>query len=74
LLAKLRLQENTGKLSPKEKSILLFIGDHPVTKSGEISKKLEIAIPTAKRILASLAARQLIEKHGIGSGTYYTLL
>jgi Fic family protein len=74
LLAKLRLQENTGKLSPKEKSILLFIGDHPGAKSGEISKKLEIAISTAKRILASLAARQLIEKHGIGSGTYYTLL
>ncbi len=74
LIAKLRLQENTGKLSPKEKSILLFIGDHPGAKSGEISKKLDIAIPTAKRILAGLVSRQLIEKHGIGPGTYYTLL
>jgi Fic family protein len=74
LLAKLRLQESTGKLSPKEKSILLFLGDHAGAKSGEISKKLDITIPTAKRILAGLVERQLIEKHGIGPGTYYTLL
>jgi len=74
LLAKLRLQESTGKLSLKKKSILLFLGDHPKVKSGEISKKLEIAISTVKRILARLAARQLIEKHGIGLCSYYTLL
>lgn len=74
LLDKLKLQENATKLSPKQKSIFLFIGDHPGAKSGEISKKLDISIPTAKRILADLVTRQLIEKHGIGSGTYYTLL
>ncbi len=47
--------------------MLLFIGDRPGAKSGEISKKLDIAIPPAKRILAGLVEKQLIEKHGIGS-------
>lgn len=73
LMAKLIAEGIESKLSPKEKSILVFITDHPGTKSGEISSKLAIPNPTVKRILSDLVDKNLIEKFSAGPGTNYSL-
>ena len=61
------------QLSPREKSILTFIGNNVGCKSGEIAKKLGIPSPTIKRILPELIEKNLIEKHGIGPSTNYSI-
>lgn len=61
------------QLSPREKSILTFIGNNAGCKSGEIAKKLGIPSPTIKRILPELIEKNLIEKHGIGPSTNYSI-
>lgn len=73
LMEKLTVEGIESSLSPKEKSILVFITDHPGTKSGEIAKKLDIPNPTVKRILSDLVDKNLIEKFGAGPGTNYSL-
>ena len=73
LLAKLEISGMQSQLSPKEKSILTFIDNHSGCKSGEIAKKLDIPNPTIKRILTGLAEKNLIEKHGNGPGTNYSI-
>jgi Fic family protein len=71
LIDKLEVQGTESKLSPKEKSILVFIGDHAGCKSSDIAKRLHIPSPTVKRILAGMVSKNLIEKHGFGAGTNY---
>lgn len=71
LIAKLNTEGIESSLSPKEKSILVFITDHPGTKSGEIATKLKIPNPTVKKILSELVNKKLIEKYGSGPGTNY---
>jgi Fic family protein len=73
LMEKLAVEGIESSLSPKEKSILVFITDHPGTKSGEIAKKLDIPNPTVKRILSDLVDINLIEKFGAGPATNYSL-
>jgi len=73
LIEKLEVKGTKAKLSPKEKSILTFIGSNPGSKSGGIAKKLHIPNPTVKRILTKLFNENLIEKYGIGAGTNYTI-
>ncbi len=74
LIDKLEVQGVQAKLSPREKSILVYIENHPGCKSGIISKKLDIPNPTVKRTLTNLFKTNLIEKHGVGAGTNYTIL
>lgn len=74
LLAKLEQTGTTSKLSPREKSILTFISDHAGCKSGHIAKNLDIPNPTVKRILSNLLSLNLIERHGTGPGTNYSIL
>jgi Fic family protein len=73
LLAKLEQTGATSKLSPREKSILAFISDHAGCKSGDIAKNLNIPNPTVKRLLSDLLRLNLIERHGNGPGTNYSL-
>jgi len=73
LMKKLEFKGVETKLSPREKSILTFIGNHAGCKSGEIAKKLGIPSPTVKRILPELIEKNLIERHGIGPGTNYSI-
>ncbi|MBE9489892.1 MAG: Fic family protein [Bacteroidetes bacterium] len=73
LISKLNTQGVESSLSPKEKSILVFISDHPGTKSGEIASKLKIPNPTVKKILSELVSKNLIEKFGAGPGTNYAI-
>ncbi len=73
LMQKLETHGTSAQLAPREKSILVFIQNHPGCKSGEISIKLGIPLPTIKRILAELVSNSLIEKHGAGRGTTYVI-
>lgn len=73
LMAKLTTQGSAASLGPKEKSIYLFIENHPGSRSGDISEKLNIGLPTVKKILTALVQQKLIIKHGAGAGTNYSL-
>ncbi|MDI6403073.1 Fic family protein [Balneolaceae bacterium ANBcel3] len=73
LTDKLHMQGALASLSPREKSIITFIENRPGCKSGEISNQLNIPNPTVKRILAELVKQNLIQKHGVGPGTNYTI-
>lgn len=74
LLEKLETKGTIAKLSPREKSILVFIENNPGCKSGQISDKLDIPNPTVKRILSDMVSNKLIEKFGSGPGTNYSIL
>jgi Fic family protein len=73
LMAKLQTSSSLSKMSSREKKIYTFIENHPGCQSGEISKKLDIPLPTIKRILMEMLERKLLVKHGIGKGTNYTI-
>lgn len=73
LLMKLNKNSVETKLSPKEKSIYLIIQSRPNIKSGEISEKLAIPLPTVKRLLSGLINNDLIEKQGKGRSVSYTI-
>ena len=73
LLEKLNVQGDIAQLGPKEKSIYNFIENHPGSKSGEIAVKIDIPLPTVKRMLNSLVKQKLISKNGTGPGTSYSL-
>jgi len=73
LFKKLEQSGIETQLSPREKSIITFIGNNPGCKSGNIAKKLGIPSPTVKRILPELLNKNLIEKYGIGPGTNYSI-
>jgi Fic family protein len=72
LVNKLEQSGIETQLSPREKSIITFIGNNPGCKSGDIAKKLNIPNPTVKRILPELIKKNLIVKHGTGPGTNYS--
>ncbi len=74
LMSKLEIKGIDAQLSPREKAIVVLIGNHAGCKSGEIAKKLGIPSPTLKRILPELISKNLIEKHGNGPGTNYALV
>jgi len=73
LMIKLSGQGTIANLGPKEKKVYLFIEHHPGSRSGDIAGKLDIGLPTVKKILTSLVKNNLIVKHGAGAGTNYTL-
>lgn len=74
LLQKLEVKGIQTQLSPRDKSIIMFIENNPGSKSSEIAKKLNVPNPTVKRLLTELVAKKLIEKHGVGPGTNYSAL
>lgn len=73
LKTKLNSEGIEQELSPRERSILVFISDHPGSKSGEVSQKLNIPSPTVKRILAKLTSKGLLIRFGAGPGTNYSI-
>ena len=74
LTLKLETKGTESQLSPKEKSILTYISNHPGCKSGDIASRLGIPNPTVKRILPGLIAKNLIVKYGSGPGTNYSTI
>ena len=72
LMQKLDVQKSENQMSPREKMIFSFIESHPGCKSGEIAAKLQLPLPTVKRILANMVEGKFLMKYGIGVGTNYT--
>jgi hypothetical protein len=72
LMLKLHTQLPQSVLNPREKKIFQFIEAYPGAKSGEIALKLNIPLPSVKRILAGMIASKIISKNGTGAGTNYT--
>ncbi len=66
-------QTDDDQLLPREKLVVNFIQNHPGCKSGDIIKGLGISRMIVIRLLSTLIARNLIERHGTGPGTQYTL-
>lgn len=73
LMQKLQISGIEMQLSPREKAIITFIGNRPGCKSGYMATILGIPNPTVKRILSELVEKNIIEKHGSGRGTNYTI-
>jgi len=73
LLKKLKQTGMESSLSPKERLVLTVISGQAGISSGKIAERLTIPNPTIKKMLKRLTEMGLIDKHGIGRGTSYTL-
>jgi Fic family protein len=74
LIQKLQIHQGEGEqLLPREKLVVSFIQNHPGCKSGDIIKTLGISRMIVIRLLSTLIEKNLIEKHGNGSGTQYSI-
>ena len=73
LMTKLEVQTKSGKLTQREKKIYSFIENHPGSKSGEIAEKLDIPLPTVKRILTGMVKNKLLAVYGAGAATNYSI-
>lgn len=73
LMDKLEVQSKSSRLSVREKNIYAFIENHPGSKSGEIARKLDIPLPTVKRILSDMVKNKLLAVTGLGVRTTYTV-
>ena len=74
LLAKLADGKITKSISQREQRILFFIQNHPGCSSGEVSKKLNLALPTVKKSLKTLVENGNITKEGRGKATGYFII
>ncbi|MDA0873491.1 MAG: Fic family protein [Bacteroidetes bacterium] len=72
LNAKLHHSGIAAGLSDKEELVLQVIANRPHIQSGELSSRLDIPLPSVKRMLGELVNKGLIERHGKGRGTSYT--
>jgi Fic family protein len=73
LMKKLDTQNVAARMTPRERKIYQFIDNHPGAKSGEIAEKLDIPLPTIKRLLSDMVTSKLLQKHGTGAGTNYSV-
>lgn len=73
LMVKLHTKNNLSRISSREKMMYTFIQSHPGCQSGEIAEKLNIPLPSVKRMLADMLERKLITKYGVGKGTNYAV-
>jgi Fic family protein len=73
LMQKLKKQNKATIKNPREKEIIALVGSYPGIRSGEIAKRLNLNLSTTKKILSSMAERNLILKSGIGKGTNYSV-
>jgi Fic family protein len=73
LMKKLEAATGETSLSPRDKSIYIFIENNPGCKTGIIARKLNIPLPTVKKIVADMVTKKIIVKHGLGAGTNYSL-
>jgi DNA-binding MarR family transcriptional regulator len=71
LLIKLEESRTEKPISQRDKRIVFFIQNYAGCGSGEISKKLDIALPTVKKSLCDLVAKGIITKEGRGKSTGY---
>ena len=74
LMEKLESSAANNELSPRDKRIYMFVEFNNGCRSGNISKKLGIPLPTVKKALGELVAKGLLEKNGTGPGTNYSVI
>lgn len=74
LLLKLDTHSVEQGLSSKEKQLLYIVERNAGIKTSDISKKLGVSNSTVKRMLDRLINLKLIERQGVGPGSYYNLL
>ncbi len=73
LLQKLHIHKTDEQLLPREKLVVSFIQNHPGCKSGDIAKGLGMSRMIVIRLLLVLIYKNIVEKHGTGSATQYTI-
>lgn len=73
LLQKLHQSGIETQLSPKEKAIYFLIQSRPNIQSSEMADKLNMPLPTVKRLLADLSNKGFIVKQGVGRGVSYVV-
>jgi Fic family protein len=71
LMSKLEENRTDKPISQRDKRILFFIQNHAGSGSGEIAKKLDMALPTVKKSLGELVSKGIITKEGQGKSTGY---
>lgn len=74
LMRKLDTHGVEQSISVKEKQLLYIIESNSGIKTSDISKKLGVSSSTVKRMLDRLITLKLIERQGVGPGSYYNLL
>ena len=74
LLRKLSTHSIEQAISPKERTLLAILESNHGIQTSEIATKLNVSNATVKRMLDKLITSKLIERHGAGAGSYYTLL
>ncbi|MEY4852914.1 MAG: hypothetical protein RIS99_1309 [Bacteroidota bacterium] len=72
LMQKVETRQSKMVLNPREKKIVQFIEAYPGVKSSEIATKLNIPLPSVKRMLSEMISDRIISKNGTGTGTNYT--
>lgn len=73
LMHKLHIQGNTARMSLREKKIYTLIKNQPGCKSSEVAQRLNIPLPTVKRILMEMTDRKFLIRQGMGKATSYTV-
>lgn len=79
LVVTLRKTRITGEfleqfdLGDRERKIIDHLGANKRIDSGEVQKMFEVTRETANQLLKRLRGLKLIERHGLGKATFYTL-
>jgi len=74
LMHKLESHKLAQSHAPKEKMLLAIIESNSGIKTSDIAAKMGTSSSTVKRMVDKLIGQKLIERHGIGPGSYYTIL
>lgn len=72
LIQKLETKSEDITTSPRIQQIRMYVEHHPGARTGDISVKLGIPLPTIKKEVAAMVASGLLIRHGVGAGTHYT--
>lgn len=73
LLQKLEEKKSREQVGMREQQVYSIIEHYPGISSGEVAKKLQIPLPSVKRIIADLVAARNLVVHGAGRGTSYSV-
>lgn len=73
LLQKVKEKESRGAVGVREQQIYNLVELNSGISSGEVARRLNIPLPTVKRILSDLVATRNLIVHGAGRGTSYSI-
>ncbi len=73
LLRKLDALGLAQTMPAREKVLLVMIESNAGIKTSEMAGKLGVSSATVKRLLDRLLEMKMIQRHGAGPGSYYTL-